>query len=97
MERRGLQAFKVGFRGFKFRKETLFGLELSGVDAATASFDADWMLKMKHLVVKEVFDGATGGVGAIEDPAYDDGVMSSVIVAQHAAGMVSGPCEGGSA
>ena len=67
------------------------------MNAATAGFDANGMLQVEHLVVKQVLDGAAWGIGTIEDAAYDDGVMGGVVVAQHAAGVVGGPGERGSA
>ena len=87
---------KVGFCGSQFREETLFSLELAGVNAAAAGFDADGVLEVKHLVVDEVFDGAARRVGTIEDAADDDGVVRGVVVAQHATGVMSGPGERGS-
>jgi hypothetical protein len=65
------------------------------VDAAAAGFDADGVLEVKHLVVKEVLDGAARGVRTVEDAADDDGVVGCVVVAQHAAGVVGAPCESG--
>jgi hypothetical protein len=50
---------------------------------------------VKHLVVEEVFDGATGGVGAVKYAADDYGVVGGVVVAEHAAGGMSGPGERG--
>jgi len=85
------EALEVGFGGVEFGEEALFGLELAGVDAAAAGFDADGVLEVEHLVVEEVFDGAAGGVGAVEDAADDDGVVGGVVVAEHAAGVVGGP------
>src|SRR5271163_2335983 len=55
------------------------------------------MLEMEHLVVEEVLDGAARGVGAVEDAGDDDGVVSGVVVAEHAAGVVGAPGEGGAA
>ena len=92
-----LQLLKVGFCGIELGEETLFGLELAGVDAAAAGFDADGMLEVKHLVVEEVLDGAARGVGAVEDAGDDDGVVRGVVVAEHAARGVGGPGEGGTA
>jgi hypothetical protein len=85
------EALEVGFGGVEFGEEALFGLELAGVDAAAAGFDADGVLEVEHLVVEEVLDGAAGGVGAVEDAADDDGVVGGVVVAEHAAGVVGGP------
>ena len=82
---------------FELGEEAFFGLELSGVDAAATGFDADGVLEVEHLVVEEVFDGAAGGVGAVEDAADHDGVVGSVVVAEHAACVVGGPGEGGAA
>jgi hypothetical protein len=67
------------------------------VDATAAGFDADGMFQVEHLVVEKIFDGAARGVGAIEDAGDDDGVVGGVVVAQHAAGVVGAPGEGGSA
>ena len=92
-----LEALEVGFGGFEFGEEALFGLELAGVDAAAAGFDADGMLEVEHLVVEQVLDGAARSVGAVEDAADDDGVVRGVVVAEHAAGVVSAPGERGAA
>jgi hypothetical protein len=85
---------KVGFCCREFGEETLFGLELSGVNAAATGFDANGMLEVEHLVVEEVLDGAAWGVGTVEDSADDDGVVGGVVVAQHSAGVMCGPGEG---
>ncbi len=95
MKRKDLEAFEVGFGGFQLREEALFGLELAGVDTAATGFDADGVLEVEHLVVEEVLDGAAGGVGAVEDAGDDDGVVRCIVMAEHAAGMVGAPCEGG--
>jgi hypothetical protein len=89
------EALEVGLGGFEFREEALFGLKLAGVDAAAAGFDADGMLEVEHLVVEEVFDRTARGIGAIEDARDDDGVVGCVVVAEHAAGVVGAPGEGG--
>ena len=81
MKLKDLEALEVRFGGFEFREEALFGLELAGVDAAAASFDADGVLEVEHLVIQEILDGAAGSVGAIEDAADDDGVVGGVVVA----------------
>jgi hypothetical protein len=88
---------KVSFCGYEFGEEAFFGLELTGVNAAAAGFDADGVLEVEHLVVEEVLDGAAGRAGAVEDAGHDDGVVSSVVVAEHAASVVSGPRECGAA
>jgi hypothetical protein len=44
---------------------------------------------VEHLVVEKVLDGAAWGVGAVENAADDDGVVGGVVVAEHAAGVVS--------
>ena len=97
MKQKDLETLQVGLGGFEFGKEAFFGLELAGVDAAAASFDADGVLEVEHLVVEEIFDGAAGSVGAVEDAADDDGVVRGVVVAEHAAGVVGAPGEGGAA
>lgn len=97
MRRKWLEAFDVGLGLVELREEAFFGLELAGVDAAAAGFDADGVLEVEHLVVEEVFDGAAGGVGTIEDATDDDGVVGGVVVAEHAAGVVGGPGKGGAA
>jgi hypothetical protein len=89
-----LETLEVGFCGFELGEEAFFGLELAGVDAAATGFDADGVLEVKHLVVEKILDGAAGCVGAVEDAADDDGVVGGVVVAQHAAGVVSRPGEG---
>jgi len=88
------EAFEIGFGGFEFGEEAFFGLELAGVYTAATGFDADWVLEVEHLVVEEILDGAARGVWAVEDAADDDGVVSCVVVAEHAAGVVSRPGEG---
>ena len=90
-------AFQVGFCSIELGEETLFGLELAGVDAAAAGPDADGVFEMEHLVVEEILDGAAWGVGAIEDAADDYGVVGSVVVPEHAAGVVGAPGERGAA
>ena len=59
------------------------------MDAAATGFDADWMLEVEHLVVEKIFDGAAGCVGTVEDTAYDDSVVGGVVVAEHAACVMS--------
>jgi len=76
-----LEAFEVGLCGVEVGEETLFGLELAGVDAASAGFDADGVLEVEHLVVEEVLDCTARSVGPVEDAADDDGVVSCVVVA----------------
>ena len=61
------------------------------MNTATACFDTDGMLEVEHLVVEKIFNGATRGVGAIKDATDDDGVVCCIIVAEHAAGVMSGP------
>lgn len=63
------------------------------MDATAASFDADGMLEVKHLVIEKVFDGAAWSVGPVEDSTDNDGVVGSVVVAKHAAGVMRGPCQ----
>jgi hypothetical protein len=91
MKRRGSEELEVGLSLIEFGEEAFFGLELAGVDAATAG----GVLEVEHLVVEKVLDGAAGGVGAVEDAADDDGVVGGVVVAKHSAGGVGGPGEGG--
>jgi hypothetical protein len=55
------------------------------------------MFEVKHLVVEEIFDGATGCVGTVEDAADDDGVVGGVVVTEGSAGVVSRPGECGAA
>jgi hypothetical protein len=97
LQGKGLEAPEVGFGGFELGEEALFGLELAGVNAAAAGLDADGMLEVEHLVVEEILDGAARGVGTVEDAADDDGVVGGVVVAEHAAGVMSRPGEGGAA
>src|ERR1700678_3985333 len=81
LKRKALQELEEGFADVEYAEETLFGLELAGVDAAPACFDADGVLEVKHLVVEEILDGAARGVRTIEDAADDDGVVGGVVVA----------------
>jgi hypothetical protein len=92
-----LETLEVGFGGFELGEETFFGLELAGVYTAATGFDADGVLEVQHLVVEEILNGAAGGIGAVEDAADDDGVVGGVVVAEHAAGVVSRPGESGAA
>jgi hypothetical protein len=92
-----LEALEEGFGGIKIGEETLFGLELAGVNAAAAGFDADGVFEVEHLVVEEVLDGAARSVGAVEDTGDDDGVVGGVVVAEHAASVMRGPGERGAA
>jgi hypothetical protein len=89
--------FEVGFGLVELGEETLFGLKLARVDAAAAGLDADGVLEVEHLVVEEVLDCAARGVGTVEDAADDDGVVSCIVVAEHATGVVGAPGEGGAA
>jgi hypothetical protein len=91
------EAFEVGLCGIELWEQALVGLKLAGVDAAAACFDADGMFEVEHLVIEKIFDGAARSVGAIEDPADDDGVVRCVVVTQHAAGVVGAPGQGGAA
>src|ERR1700678_19775 len=83
LKRKALQELEVGFGSVEFGEEALFGLELAGVDAAPAGFDADGMLEVEHLVVEKVLDSATGSVGTVEDARDDDRVMGGVVVSEH--------------
>lgn len=90
-----LEPAEVGLGFFEFGEEALFGLELAGVDAATTALYADGVFEVEHLVVEQVFDGAAGGVGAIEHAADHDGVVGGVVMTEHAAGVVRAPGEDG--
>ena len=72
-------------------EEGFFGLEFTGVDAAAEASHFYGMLEVEHLVVEQVVEGVAGAGGAVEDLAYDDGVVGGVVVAEHAASMVGGP------
>ena len=73
--------FEIGFGFVELGEEALFGLELAGVDAAAAGFDADGMLEVEHLVVEQILDRTTRRVRTVEDAADDDGVVGGVVVA----------------
>ena len=88
---------EVGFGLFKVREETLLGLKLAGVNTAASGLYADGMLEVQHLVVEQILDRAARCIGPVEDAADHDGVVSRVVVAQHAAGVVGAPREDGSA
>jgi hypothetical protein len=77
------------------REEALFGLELAGVNAAASCFDADWMLEVEHLVIEQVFNRRSRSVRTVKDAANDDGVVRSVVVAEHTASVVGAPGEDG--
>jgi len=78
-------------------EEGFFGLEFTGVDAAAEAAHFYGMLEVEHLVVEQVFEGVAGAGGAVEDLAYDDGVVGGVVVAEGALGVVLAPGEVGSA
>src|SRR5208282_4538153 len=77
----------------KLRKARLFGFELAGVDRAAQSARLDGMFEVQHLVIEQVLDGVAGAGGAVEDAADDDGVMSGVVMAERALGVVFAPGE----
>jgi hypothetical protein len=91
----GLEAAEIRLGFFKLREEPFVSLKLAGVDAAAAAFYADGMLEVEHLVVEQIFDGAAGCVGTVEDTADHDGVVGGVVVAEHAAGVMRAPGEDG--
>ena len=88
-----LKALEIGLRLFELREKPFLGLELAGMDAAAARFHPDRMFEMKHLVVQQILDGAARSVGTIEDAADDDGVVGSVVVAEHTTRVVGAPGE----
>ena len=51
------------------------------------------VLQVQHLVVENVFDGVARYARVIEDAADDDSVMSRVVVAETAPGVVLAPGE----
>jgi hypothetical protein len=67
------------------------------VDAAAAGFDADGMLKVEHLVIKQVLDCAARRVWAVEDARDYNGIVSCVVVTEHATSVVGAPGESGPA
>jgi hypothetical protein len=92
-----LEALEVCLSFVELREEALFSLELAGVDAATASLHADGMLQVQHLVIEEILYRAAWSVRTIEDAADNDSVVSGVVVAEHATGVMGAPGEGGAA
>ncbi|WP_188757731.1 hypothetical protein [Edaphobacter acidisoli] len=88
-----LETLEVGFGFFELREETFFSLKFAGVHTTAAGFDANRMLEVEHLVIEQIFDGAAWRVGPVEDATDDDGVMRSVVVAEHAAGVMAAPGE----
>src|SRR5271165_2932563 len=50
--------------------------------AASSVLSSHRMLEVEHLVIHQVFDGEARSISAIEDPAYHDGVVRGVVVAQ---------------
>ncbi len=63
------------------------------MDATASGLDPNGMLEVEHLVVEQVLDRTAGGIGPVEDAADDDGVVSRVVVAEHASGGVGAPGE----
>ena len=93
----GSEPLEVSFGFFESREKAFLGLKLPGVNAATAGFDPHGMLQVEHLVVKQIFDRTAWGVVTVEDSAHDNGVVCSVVMAQHSPGMVSAPGKYGAA
>ena len=58
-----------------------FGFELARVNTAAQAAHANGVLEVQHLVVKQVLDRVTRAGGAVEDAAYDDGIVRGVVVA----------------
>ena len=65
--------------------------------AAASGAYGDGVLQVQHLVIQQVLDGTTRCSGTVKDAADDDGVVCSVVVAQHAARGVLTPGEDGPA
>lgn len=65
------------------------------MDASSARFDANRMFEVQHLVIQQVFDGATRSVRSIEYAADDNGIVCGIVMAQHAAGLMRAPRESG--
>src|SRR5208337_1280635 len=78
---------------FQFRKHLLFRAKFPRVHTSPAPPEFDRMLQVQHLVEEDVFDGIAWNARVVEDAADDDGVVSRVIVAETAAGVVLAPGE----
>jgi hypothetical protein len=52
------------------------------MDAPAKPAHFDWMLKVEHFVVQQVFDGVTWTRGPIKYAAHHDRVMSGIVMAK---------------
>lgn len=77
----------------EFGEEFFLFLELARVHTSSAAPQFDRVLQVQHLVVENVFDGVARYARVIEDAADDDSVMSRVVVAETAPGVVLAPGE----
>ena len=78
-----LQRLQIFLHLIQLRKAAFILLKLAGVNAAASTAHAHRVLEMQHLVVDEIFNGETRGLGGIEDAADDDGVVCRVIMANN--------------
>lgn|SRR5579862_4996546 len=91
------EALDEGECFFELRELPFIGFELRRMNATSQAAAADGMLEVEHLVVEQVLDCVARAGRAIEDAAYDDGVVRSIVVAERALGVVFAPGEVGAA
>lgn len=77
--------------GFKLREQLFFSLEFLRVNTTAAATKPDWMFQVKHFVIDDVLDGATRHPRMIEGAAYDNRVVSGIVVPQATAGASAAP------
>src|SRR4051794_5965234 len=84
--------------GFVELRKTFFFLdERSRMDATPGASKLHRMLQMQHLVIDDVLHRITWHIGAVEKAADHDGVVSGIVVAEVAAGVVRAPGKTGAA
>src|SRR5579859_7249835 len=88
-ERPSIQASQMleEFLGLiQLREEFLLLLKGRRMDHPPAPAQLDRMSQVQHLMINKVFDCEARRRGAVKDPAYHDGVVRRIIVAQAAQG-----------
>src|SRR4029077_13630593 len=78
-------------RLFQVREEFLLCLKLLRVYAPPATAQSHRMFKVQHLVIQNVLDGITRYSRMIENPAYDNSIVSRIVMAESVSCMVAAP------
>jgi len=77
-----LNAFQEFFGLLQVRKELLFFLKSSGMNAAPTSIQPDRMLQVQHFVIDKILNGTARHLRAIEDAANDNRVVRRIVVSE---------------